>query len=94
MACLPACCTSEPARGEALEVRFLARAADYEIALLVPPPACRCRPPAEPLVRLRFRGGEVEVGFTLAEAAAFTTGLRQLRAYLQDERTARPHHNR
>jgi hypothetical protein len=78
---------SEPVRGEALEVRFLARTPDYEIALLVPPPACRLRPPAKPLVRLRFRGGQGEVVLTLAEVGAFTTDLQQLQAYLQHERT-------
>ena len=72
----------------------MARAAAYEIALLVQPPACRLRPPVEPLVRLRFRGGQVEVVLTLAEVVAFTADVQQLRAYLQDERTDRPHQQR
>lgn len=94
MASPPARCTSEPAGGECPEVRFLARAADYEIALLVPSPAAHLRPSAEPLVRLRFWGGQVEVVLTLAEVAAFTADVRPLQAYLQDERTACPHHKR
>jgi hypothetical protein len=93
MAPPPARCTSEPAGGECPEVRFLARAAEYEIALLVPP-AAHLRPPAEPLVRLRFRGGPVEVVLALAEVVAFTADVQQLQAYLQDERTACPPHKR
>ena len=71
--------TEEPARGERPEVRFLARAEGYEIVL----PGT---PPAEPLVRLRFEGGQVEVMLTLAEVAAFCTALQRLQAYLQHER--------
>jgi hypothetical protein len=90
----PARCTSEPAGGECPEVRFLARTAAYEIALLVPPPAAHLQPPAEPLVRLRFRGGQVEVVLALAEVVAFTADVQQLQGYLQDERTACPPHTR
>ncbi len=82
--------TREPVLGEPPEVRFLARADDYEIALLVPRSSTPWQP-MELLVRLWFPGKQVEVVLTLAELAAFSTGLQRLEDYLQEERRPRPH---
>jgi hypothetical protein len=84
----------EPVRGEFPDVRYLVRADDYEIALIVPPPSSRARPPAEPLVRLRFQSAQVEVVLTPAELGTFSADLQQLQEYLQREGTRRPHRRR
>ena len=68
------------------EPRYLARTQAYELALLMPPPPPPCEPPAEPLVRLRFRGEQVEVMLTLATLVAFSADMKQLQEYLQSER--------
>jgi hypothetical protein len=81
----------KPARGEPPDVRFLARADGYEIALIVPPPAAPPRPPVEPLVRLRFPGEGVEVVLTLAELAALAADVRRLWEYLLREQARRSH---
>jgi hypothetical protein len=73
------------------EVRYLARTHAYEIALIVLPPSPPPRPPAEPLVRLRFLGEQVEVVLTPAKLVALSADLKQLQEYLQIERTRRPH---
>ena len=74
------------------ELRYLARTHAYELALLVPPPSPPPGPPAEPLVRLRFLGEQVEVVLTPATLVALSADLKQLQEYLQIERTRRPHH--
>jgi hypothetical protein len=84
--------THAPARAEPPDVRFLARAHSYELALIVPPPGAPPRPPVEPLVRLRFPGQGVEVVLTLAELAALATAVRRLWEYLLREQ-ARPSHD-
>jgi hypothetical protein len=76
--------TDQPARGEPPEVRYLARSEGYEIVLLRPPPA-------KPLVRPRFAGGQVEVVLTVAEVATFSTALQRLQEYLHDARLDHPH---
>jgi hypothetical protein len=83
-----------PAWGESPDLRFLARADGYEIALIVPPPAPPPQLSAEPRVRLRFPGEEVAVVLTLAELAALAADMRQLWAYLRHEQTRRPRQDR
>ena len=79
--------TDEPTQGEPLDVRFLTTAEGYEIVLLGPPLA-------EPLLRLRFEGEQVEVMLTLVEIAAFSSALQPLQAYLQHARLDHPHQQR
>jgi hypothetical protein len=57
----------------------------------VPPRSSMPWLPTDPLVRLWFPGKQVEVVLTLAELAAFSTGLQRLEDYLLEERRRRPH---
>jgi hypothetical protein len=79
----------EGPKGVPPELRYLLKTQGYELALLVPPPAPPHGPPAEPLVRLRFRAVQVEVVLTLATLVALSADLKQLQEYLQIERTRR-----
>jgi hypothetical protein len=83
---------SKPAGHQPPDVRFVARADDHELALIVPPPAPPPQRSAEPFVRLRFRSTRVEVVLTLAELATLSHSVETLWDYLRREQARRAHH--
>jgi hypothetical protein len=83
---------SKPVGRQPPDVRFVARADDHEIALIVPPPTLAPQQSAEPFVRLRFISAHVEVVLTLAEVASLSHSVEQLWDYLRQEQARRAHH--
>jgi hypothetical protein len=82
----------QPAGRQPPDVRFVARADDHELALIVPPPAPPPQQSAEPFVRLRFRSTHVEVVLTLAEVATLSHSVEQVWDDLRREQARRAHH--